>query len=119
VPEHVNDIGARVQTLWRDLGRKHGLPVTVPDAYPCLAHFSFDHERANALRTLYTQRMLEEGFLAGNAFYPTLAHTPETVATFGEALDTVFGGIAHAIASDAVIASLNGPEAHSGFQRLI
>ena len=43
---------------------RHGLPVVTRDGYPCLAHFRFDHPQANELRTLYTQLMLERGFLA-------------------------------------------------------
>jgi len=54
-----------------------------------LAHFRFDHKQADELRTLYTQLMLERGFLAGLAIYPTLAHTDEIVDRYGEAIDGV------------------------------
>jgi len=119
VPGHVGRIGASLTALWRELGAKHALPVSVPDGFPCLAHFGFDHEEAVELRTLYTQLMLEHGFLAGPGVYPTLAHNDEIVACFGEAVDAVFGEIAKALADGAVRQRLNGPPAHEGFRRLL
>jgi len=115
--EHVAKIGVMVRGLWRDLGVKHGLPVDVPDSYPCLAHFAFRGPEANALRTLYTQLMLQRGFLAGPAIYPTLAHTEAVVGQFGEALDAVFGELASAAGN--VAKRLQGPPAHEGFRRLL
>jgi len=116
---HVAAIGAEVTRLWREHGARHGLPIVSDDGYPCLAHFRFDHPQAEALRTLYTQRMLAHGFLAGTAIYATLGHTPEIVARYGEAIDAVFAEIADALAADAVEARLTGPVAHSGFRRLL
>ncbi|MHB0939618.1 MAG: aminotransferase class III-fold pyridoxal phosphate-dependent enzyme [Armatimonadota bacterium] len=116
---HVAQIGNQVKDLWATLGAKHGLPVHTDDGYPCLAHFAFQHEQADALRTLYTQLMLQRGFLAGTAIYPTMGHTPEIVAKYGEAIDEVFGEIAEALATDSVMERLNGPIAHSGFRRLL
>ena len=117
--EHVAEIGGAIQGLWRDLGAKHGLPVTMDMGYPCLAHFAFAHPRANALKTLFTQRMLHRGFLASTAIYPTLAHTEELVARYGEAVDMVFGELSDLLARDAVESSLEGPPAHTGFRRLL
>jgi glutamate-1-semialdehyde 2,1-aminomutase len=119
VPAHVARIGATVVDLWKRLAAKHGLPVVTGDGYPCLAHFSFDHELSGELRTLYTQLMLERGFLAGVGFYPTLAHTEEIVALYGKAIDEVFAEIANTIAAGKVKTRLRGPVAHSGFQRLL
>ncbi len=118
VPAHVARIGSRVQRLWENHGRAHALPVHV-GGYPCIGHFSFDHPQSSALRTLYTQLMLDRGFLAGAGFYPTLAHTDEIVDRYGEAIDAVFGEIARTLESgDDVSSRLRGPVAHSGFQRL-
>jgi len=116
---HVAKIGARVKELWAKHGAKHGLPVHVDDGYPCLAHFALLHEQADALRTLYTQLMLKRGFLAGTAIYPTMGHTPEIVAKYGEAIDEVFAEIAEALTTDSVLKRLDGPIAHSGFRRLL
>ena len=119
LPAHVARIGDGVAGFWTDYAKKYGLPVVAGDGYPCLAHFRFEHKLANELRTLYTQLMLERGFLAGPSIYPTLAHTAEIVSLYGEAIDAVFCEIADALAAGDVEARLKGPVAHSGFRRLL
>jgi glutamate-1-semialdehyde 2,1-aminomutase len=119
VPAHAAHIGERVMALWRNLGAKHRLPVRVPESYPSLAHFAFDHPLANELRTLYTQLMLGRGFLAGPAIYPTLGHTDAIVSAFGEAMDATFAELAETLAKDALLDRLAGPPAHQGFRRLL
>lgn len=119
VVAHVARIGRLMMDVWRSMGAKHGLPVNVPEGYPCLAHFAFDHELANELKTLYITLMLKKGFLAGPAIYPTQAHTEETVSRYGEALDGVFQDIAAALAKGNVKDMLEGPPAHQGFRRLL
>ena len=116
---HADRIGRMVQDLWRDAGKRHGLSLTVPEAHACLAHFGFDHEQANELRTLFTQRMLHRGFLAGVAFYATLAHTGDVVAQYGEAVDGVFAELAEALSEGSVTDRMEGPPAHQGFRRLL
>jgi len=117
VPAHVARIGARVQQYWQECGRRHNLPVHV-DGYPCLAHLGFEHPQAEALRTLYTQQMLAQGFLAGTGLYATLAHTDAVVDLYGEAIDKVFAEIAAMLSDGDVTKHLKGPVAHSGFRRL-
>jgi glutamate-1-semialdehyde 2,1-aminomutase len=116
---HANRIGRLVQDLWRECAEKHGLPVVVDPGIPCLAHFRFDHEKSGALRTLYTQLMLERGFLAGPAIYATYAHNEAIVECYREATDESFGEIARIIESDTIDESLKGPVAHDTFRRLL
>jgi len=119
VPVHVKRVGERVIGFWRQSARKHGLPLRADEHCPCLAHFQFDHEHSEALRTLYTQLMLDRGFLAGASLYATLAHTDEIVRLYGTAIDEVFAEIAEALARGDVRERLRGPTAHSGFRRLV
>jgi len=120
VPAHVEKVGRTVLRFWKEHGRKHGLPIGgVDDCYPCLAHFSFTHPKSEELRTLYTQLMLERGFLAGTSIYPTLAHSEETIALYGAAIDEVFAQIAEGLRADTISGMLKGPVAHSGFRRLL
>ncbi|MBN1445905.1 MAG: aminotransferase class III-fold pyridoxal phosphate-dependent enzyme [Candidatus Omnitrophica bacterium] len=118
VPGHAARIGSSVQEHWRTLAEKHNLPVTFNN-FPCLAHFRFNHEKADELRTLYTQLMLKRGFLAGPGFYVTLAHTDEIVARYAQSIDVVFGLIAETIKRGDIEKTLAGPVAHAGFRRLI
>ena len=118
IPAYVARIGGMVADYWQKHAKKHGLPVTASDGYPCLAHFRFDHELADELRTLYTQLMLSRGFLAGVMIYPTLAHTGKICEQYGEAIDDVFGEIAETLNKGDIKTRLKGPVAHSGFARL-
>ena len=79
----------------------------------------FDHELSEELRTLYTQLMLERGFLAGVGLYATLAHTDEILGRYGSAIDEVFSDMAEALSDGDVKRHLKGPVAHSGFRRLV
>jgi glutamate-1-semialdehyde 2,1-aminomutase len=117
VPAHVANIGKIIMTSWLSLGLKHGLPVKT-EGYPSLAHFSFQHEDAEKLRTIYTQMMLERGFLAGLSIYPTLAHTAEIVKLYVNSIDEVFGEIADELNKGSIDKLLKGKVALSGFARL-
>ncbi|MEN6315844.1 MAG: aminotransferase class III-fold pyridoxal phosphate-dependent enzyme [Clostridiaceae bacterium] len=116
--EHAAMIGSMVADSWKMRASQHGLDISTGDGYPCLAHFSFRHEKSEMLRTLYTQMMLERGFLGTGAFYPTAAHTGEVVQKYDQAIDEVFGEIALAIKNDRISGMLKGPVAHTGFRRL-
>lgn len=119
LPAHAEDVGLQIQAAWRYSATKYGLPVKVDDGYPCLAHFMFIHPEAATYRTIYTQLMLERGFLAGLSIYTTLAHRKEHVALYTSAIDEVFGIMAQAIVQDNMSALLKGPVAHNGFRRLL
>jgi len=117
VPSHVAMIGDEIMKSWKTLGEKHGLPVKT-EGYPCLAHFSFEHNEPEKLRTIYTGKMLERGFLAGLLVYPTMAHTPEIVKLYHNAIDEVFREIALGLLNGSLNKLLNGRIALSGFTRL-
>ena len=118
--EHAGKIGRMVMKLWRDGAEKYDLPLAVNSEpeFACLAAFGFTGARATELRTLYTRYLLDEGFLAGTGFYPTLAHTERDVAEFGAALNRTFAKLRAALDSPQPI--LKEDElALSGFQRLV
>ena len=118
LPAHIAKVGKTIQGYWSSSAEKHNLPVKVENGYPCFANFAFEHDLAPELKTLYTQLMLEKGFLAGVMIYPTLAHTEEIVSSYGRAIDEVFKEISLAIACGNIHQKLKGPIAHSGFARL-
>ena len=119
LPAHAQRIGLRVKQAWRIAAQKHSVPVTVDDGYPALAHFAFEHEQAQALKTLYVQQMLERGILAAQAIYVSLAHTDELIDIYLQAIDEVFAEIGEALSKGKVEKRLKGPVAHSGFRRLL
>jgi len=118
-PAHAARIGTRLVELWRAGAAKHSLPMVTGESYPCVPRFRFAHEQADELRTLYTQLMLERGFLAETLVYPTLAHTDKILDRFSAAVDEVFAELAGALSAGEVHKRLKGPVAHSGFRRLV
>lgn len=101
-PAHVARIGELIMERWRQIGRKNDPPIST-SGYPSLAHFSFQHEDSNELKTLNIQLMLEKGFLAGLSNYPTLAQTEEIVDLYKNAIEEVFGEIGVALLRDQLI----------------
>lgn len=117
VSEHLIKVGKSVQSGWKSAAGRHGLNISIY-GIPPLAHFSFDYENSQAIRTLFTQEMLQKGVLATNAFYGSYAHQNHHVESYLKVLDETFALIAKAITENEVEKLLKGPIAHSGFRRL-
>jgi glutamate-1-semialdehyde 2,1-aminomutase len=117
VAVHLADIGSRVQEGWRSAASSAGLAVHV-SGIPALSHLAFEHAAPQAVVTLFTQLMLDKGFLASKGFYASYAHQPEHVERYLAAVNEVFPDVARTIAAGQVEARLAGPVAHEGFRRL-
>jgi glutamate-1-semialdehyde 2,1-aminomutase len=121
-----NDVSSRVQkngektrSILSRLAGKHDLSIMEDKGFACFIRLAFQHEKANVMRTLFTQLMLDEGFLAGSAFYPTLAHTDELIEKYSIAVDKVFAKLKVMLDNNTLEQSLKGAEAHTGFKRLV
>jgi len=117
VPERLAATGRRIQEGWRRAAERTGIPVTVT-GIPPLSHFTLGLDDAQAARTLFTQGMLDRGFLATNAFYAMYAHEDRHVTAYLAAVEEVFSEIARAVEHGRVADLLRGPVAHAGFYRL-
>ena len=83
-----------------------------------MPHFEFNLGKTGPLRTLFTQLMLERGILGTTSFYTTFAHRQEHIERYLGAVNEVLPLLAEAVHADNVEKLLEGPVAHSGFQRL-
>ena len=117
VAKHLIGIGDAVQTGWHVVAERTQVPIHVGGMKP-LSHFSIPHKDGQAARTLFTQLMLEKGFLASGSFYTTYAHQDEHIESYLTAVEDTFSIIAHALEKETIFDLLKGPVAHSGFQRL-
>ena len=117
VASHLCAIGSQIQRGWKELACKWNLPLEVSGIAP-LGHFTFTKQNHQAIRTLFSQLMLEKGILATNAFYVMHAHSRKHASRYLDAADEVFSVISKAIGEDAIERMLKGPIAHSGFRRL-
>jgi glutamate-1-semialdehyde 2,1-aminomutase len=114
---HLNEVGELVRAGWARAGARHGIELQV-NGLPPLSSFALRHEQAAGLSTLFTQEMLDRGFLASKAFYATYAHQPAHVEAYLAAVDETFAVLRAAIAADDVVGRLRGPLQHTGFRRL-
>lgn len=117
VPSHLCKIGSSISKGWKELAKAHGLKIDVM-GIPPLATFAFAHEEGQALHTLFTQEMLDRGFLASKSVYASYSHTEGHVSKYLENVDGVFGLIKKATENGKVRDLLRGPVAHTGFKRL-
>ena len=70
-------------------------------------------------KTLITQEMLKEGFLAANSIYVSTAHSESILQPYFVMLDKIFSTINSCENGDLDIDKLLiGPTCHSGFRRL-
>jgi glutamate-1-semialdehyde 2,1-aminomutase len=115
--ERITATGTGIMARWQKLGEAHGLKVNV-SGLPAICAFGFDSPNALAYKTLITQEMLAKGYLASNLIFSSLAHTPEIVDGYFEALDPIFALIKQCEEGRDVMSLLKGPVCHAGFKRL-
>jgi glutamate-1-semialdehyde aminotransferase len=119
VPVHLCKIGNLISEGWGKLAKEHNLKIDIMNAVPPLTTFVFNYERdSQALHTLFTQEMLERGFLASKSVYASYSHNEEYVEKYLENVDDIFGMIKEAIEKENIYNLLKGPVAHEGFKRL-
>lgn len=115
--EQVTAIGLKLRSQWQALADRHGLTIS-HNGLPALTGFAIQSDLALKYKTLITQEMLKKGYLAATSCYTSLAHTPDVIKSYLEALDTVFRLIADCEAGRSIDDLLEGPVCHSGFRRL-
>ena len=118
VPDHLCKIGNVISDGWRKLANENDLEIDVM-GIPPLTTFTFEYGEINqALNTLFTQEMLNYGFLASKSVYVSYSHTISYVNKYLNHVDDIFGIINRAIEENNVHELLKGPVAHEGFKRL-
>ena len=108
------DFKRRIKLLFQKYDM--ALNITGMDA---LVSWNVQHPQSQAIKTFITQEMLAENFLAGNLFYPSIAHSDKDVDDFFFSLEKVTRKLSSIIlGKDNIMNYLKGPLSHSTFQRL-
>ena len=115
--ERITETGTGIMARWQTLAHKHGLKINVA-GLPSIASFGVDSPNALAYKTLITQEMLGKGYLSSNLIFSSLAHTPDVVDGYFNALDPIFSLIKECEQGRDVMSLLKGPICHAGFKRL-
>jgi len=109
--------GRAVKSAWLEILNSYGFEAEVfgLDAMP---GFRIKSQQWNALKTFITQQMLDEGYLATSAFYPSVVHDDSSVHSYLERFGSAIEKLAK-LRDDAEVENfLRGPEAEIGFRRL-
>jgi glutamate-1-semialdehyde 2,1-aminomutase len=117
VSSRLVELGSRVQKGWSECAERYDLQVQVGGIAP-LSKFSFDGPDPLALKALFVQLMLDQGFLASTLYYSMYAHTEIHITQYLEAVDHAFEEIAECIELENVLEQLRGHPAVPGFKRL-
>ena len=117
VPSHLSKIGNLICDGWQRLGREYNLKIDVEGILP-LPHFTVDHKEHLALKTLFTQEMLNRGYLASESVYVSYSHNEDHVEKYLDNVYDVFSILEKAIVENNIHAMLKGPVKHEGFKRL-
>ncbi|WP_420335130.1 aminotransferase class III-fold pyridoxal phosphate-dependent enzyme [Roseibium sp.] len=115
--EMITSTGTEISERWVQLGKQHGLPVSV-SGLPALTSFSIGSANWLKYKTYITQEMLKRGFLASNAVYVCTEHTEQVVAEYFQHLDDIFATIRRCEDGRSIDDLLEGPVCSAGFKRL-
>ncbi len=113
----ITEKGKNISKRWLELSNKYNLPLLI-SGIPAISSFSFDSINNLAYKTLITQEMLREGYLASNLIFVSTEHTDEIIDSYFEILEPIFSCIKNCEDGDDIYKYLNGPVCHSGFKRL-
>ena len=115
--KQITETGRDITARWQVLAERYGISITT-SGLPALTTFTFNSPNALAYKTLVTQEMLAEGYLAGTSVYVCTRHSPEIVQEYFELLEPVFALIGECEEGRDVNSLLKGPICHAGFKRL-
>ena len=113
----ITKTGLNIRERWQQLADKHRLGIS-HWGLPALTGYTFQSDNALAYKTLITQEMLAQGYLASNCVYVSTEHTTEVVEGYFAALDPLFATIKECEEGRDVMSLLKGPVCHGGFKRL-
>jgi len=115
-PQRVHDIGREVQHRWHQAAQDNSLTIST-GGMPALANFTIDGRDPLVVKTFVTAQMLDKGYLAGVNLYASLAHTPQIINDYFDAISPVFESLAEMDNHELARKLPQGP-AQSGFRRL-
>jgi glutamate-1-semialdehyde 2,1-aminomutase len=116
-PNQIDLIGKKIQGIWSRISREAGLTLH-PSGLPSLSTYAIEEFELLPMKTYVTQQMLKRGFIAGNAFYASIAHTDSILQRYEENLLVVFQEMANFSNSLELESHLDSGLAQSGFKRL-
>ena len=88
--DQITQTGRNIGERWQMLASKHGLTIHI-NGLPAMVGFSFPLPDMLKYKTLITQEMLKNGFLAATAVYACTEHKEPIIERYIAELDPIFG----------------------------
>ncbi|HPP30647.1 MAG TPA: aminotransferase class III-fold pyridoxal phosphate-dependent enzyme [bacterium] len=117
VPSHLIKMGKKIMEGWKEISEETGIKINI-EGIPPLPKFSFKYENSRELMTLFTQEMLERGFLARESVYLSYSHKKKDIDMYFNAIRDVFRLIKKGLDRGKIKEMMKGPVAAQGFRRL-
>jgi glutamate-1-semialdehyde 2,1-aminomutase len=115
--ETIDRCGKNIIKGWKKLEKKYELKIEI-SGLPALCSFKFLNRNNQKYKTLITQEMLKNGFLASNTVYSSVAHSQEIINRYFYELDKVFKLIQMCENGYNIDKILKFPVSIQGFQRI-
>ncbi len=113
----ITETGKSITAFWKELGKNHNLKIEIK-GLPSLASFTIKSENWLKYKTLITQEMLKNGFLASNLVYSCIDHKNHILDEYFDRLESVFSVIEECEKGKDINLLLEGKVCQSGFSRL-
>ena len=116
--EIITKKGCQMNSIWETMARKYNLDISI-SGLPAITTYNFNLSNNLQYKTLVTQEMLKQKFLASSAFYASIKHEDQDFTDYANALEKAFYLIYECEKGNKYIQELlEGPVIHSGFGRL-
>ncbi len=113
----ITKTGKKIRSRFQELSNKYQLKTSQTGLF-ALTSIIFHSNNAAAYKTLISQEMLKQGFLAGNNIYVCTKHNEKIINKYFDAIEPVFGLISECENGRDIRELLQGPICHNGFKRL-
>ncbi len=114
--EIITKIGKKIQKKWQELFEFYDLDVKIK-GIPSLSSFTFANNH-NSYKTLISQEMLKNNFLAGNTIYTSISHEDKILEKYFSHFDIVLKKIKRCENGANINDFLLSSEAKKDFERL-
>ena len=118
--KRITKIGAKIKNIWVESAFKAGIEINV-SGLDALAGFGFCDEKISLhLKSIFTKKMLDRGFLAPTACYSSISHTEDLIELYKIAVEETFFEIKELLINgeDEIIKYANDIVCHGTFKRL-
>ena len=113
----ISEVGTTIKAKWASIFDSYGIKIEI-SGLSALPAFNILGDNSLAYKTLITQEMLKQGYLASNTVYVCTEHTQSILEGYFERLDGVVSLIAECEKGRDVGSLLEHPVCNSGFKRL-